>query len=131
MTILTMAIMHPRRLLYWQWGKLVGALLLPLAGVGGLLGALALHVAGDFTFQTDLMATRKARGCKVALVLHALVAGGLPGLLLGGLAGGLVGFVAHYAIDSTGKFGLGPTLGPIVDQAAHLLVLVALAILTN
>ena len=128
MTILTMAFTRPRQLLYWQWGKLVGALLLPLTGVGGLLGALALHVAGDFTFQTDLMARRKALGCKVALALHALVAGGLPGLLLGGLLGGLVGFVTHYAIDSTGKFGLGPTLGPIVDQAAHVAVLVVLGI---
>jgi len=92
--------------------------------------AVALHLLLDFTLQSE-WATTKASDNR-ALLGHSLVAGFLPlaglGLAAGdpGLAliGGLVGFVAHLAFDSRDKFGLPMWPGLVVDQVAHLVVIV-------
>lgn len=98
---------------------------------GPLAVAIALHLLLDFTLQSKWAITKATNNR--ALVVHSLVAGFLPlaglGLAAGNpglaLAGGLVGFASHLAIDSRDKFGLPLWPGLVVDQAAHLAVIVA------
>ncbi len=68
----------------------------------------------------------KARGDWWVLVYHAFISGGYTGLLVGGLAGLVVGIIIHLAVDSTNKFGLDEPAGPAIDQALHILTLVAI-----
>ena len=96
-----------------------------------LVVAVILHLLLDFTLQLQ-WATTKATNRR-ALLVHSLVAGFLPiaglGLAAGNpglaLVGGLVGFAVHLAIDSRDKFGLPRWPGLVVDQVAHLAVIVA------
>ena len=91
--------------------------------------AIALHLLLDFSLQSE-WATTKAHNRR-ALLVHSLVAGFLPlagmGLAAGNpalaLAGGPVGFVSHLAIDGSNKLGLPRWPGLVVDQAAHLVVI--------
>jgi len=92
--------------------------------------AVVLHLLLDFSLQSE-WATTKAHNRR-ALLVHSAIAGFLPlaglGLAAGSptmaLAGGLVGFASHMAIDGSGKFGLPRWPGLVVDQAAHLVVIV-------
>ena len=130
----------PARLQWWEWGKVLGVIgiiaviVLLAAGVfvPPAIVALVLHIAGDFTFQSDQTAAHKEdRGRH--LVAHALVAGGLP-MAIAGLATGdplttlswiLVGTVTHYAVDWTRKFGIQSTMtGIVLDQIIHLATIV-------
>jgi len=94
--------------------------------------AVTLHLLLDFSLQSE-WATTKATDNR-ALLVHSLIAGFLPlaglGLAAGdpalALVGGLVGFASHLAIDSSNKFGLLLWPGLVVDQAAHLVVIVAI-----
>ena len=134
----------PARLLWWDWGKILGA-----TALAGLVVALAmgyvpspavmaavLHLAADFTFQSAETSARKGeRGWH--LVVHSLVAGGLPLALSGLLAGHLAavlpwtaaGAAIHFAVDWTRKFGLRSLpLAVGLDQACHLAVILALTL---
>lgn len=127
----------PRRLQWWQWGKLLGAILLLAAvfvafrGGNHLFVGLALHVALDFTLQSDYVAAEKGNRGR-ALLIHAAIAGGIPsavvalmaGSLVGVLVGVVVGISTHYAIDWTRKFGLPMSLGATLDQVLHVIVLI-------
>ena len=141
MSTLTRLVYSPSYLAWWEWVKVAG--IAGLAGFGGalLLGyapppaliAVVVHVACDFTFQSDETAALK-RNRGRHLLLHALVAGGLPlalaGLLTGRctcvLAWTLVGTVSHYVIDWMDKFGIREVvLGVGLDQLCHLVVILA------
>jgi hypothetical protein len=91
-----------------------------------LAALLLAHVLADFVFQPDWMARRK-REPKV-LATHSVVVLGTTVAATGSLDLGLVWLAAlHVAIDALkahGKPGLRPFL---LDQAAHLLALAALA----
>ncbi len=131
---------------YWQWGKLVGvvglvvlAILLVIDRVPHpAIVAVILHIACDFTSQSSETALRKHERGRHLLV-HALVAGGLPLALAGLVTGNMVtvlvwttiGFVGHYAVDWTRRFGLeGTGWGVILDQVCHLLIILALVLMT-
>lgn len=101
------------------------------------LAALVLaHTCADFLFQTRDMVEAKARRRTGALLLHTLVVAGTAVLALGAASmealatlGVAVGVVAglHLVID-LGKTLVRPGLAAfLVDQAAHLVVLVAVA----
>lgn len=134
----------PLRLQWWGWAKLLGAVgLVPLT-IMILAGhfphpgvvAIVLHLAADFTFQSPQTALRKEeRGHH--LLVHALVAGGLPlaveGLVIANpaaiLAWTALGVASHYAVDWTRKFGLRQTtLAVILDQACHVVTILIIVL---
>ncbi|MCP4539470.1 MAG: DUF3307 domain-containing protein [Chloroflexi bacterium] len=123
-TLLVTLVRRPASLLWWQWGKVLGLVAPFGAFAGRAVLAIALHVLCDFTLQNDWMAVGKARKEIVPLLIHSLIAGGLPGLVAGGLPGAAVGIISHFLIDLTGKFGLSEPWGPVLDQAAHIVILV-------
>jgi len=112
--------------------SLVGILLAATLPVLPQRYAPLVHLLLDFSLQSE-WATTKASDNR-ALLVHSAVAGFLPlaglGLAVGNpalaLVGGLVGFASHLAIDSSNKFGLLLRPGLVVDQAAHLVVIVAI-----
>jgi hypothetical protein len=132
---------------YWKCGKILGGV-----GVVALIAlfitghtphpaiiAVILHITADFTLQSPAMALRKhERGHH--LLIHALVAGGLP-LAIAGLAcrnpaavliWTVIGVVSHYAVDWTRRFGLSDTsLGIVLDQIAHLAIILSLVLLVR
>lgn len=128
---------HPELLVWWEWGKVVGAVVLVVLGVLFILGraprpaivGVLLHITSDFTFQSPGMALRKwERGPH--LLIHAIVGGGFPLVVAGFMQGGLVvaltwatiGAVCHYAIDWSRRFGIQRlALGVALDQASHVL----------
>ncbi|MCP4537676.1 MAG: DUF3307 domain-containing protein [Chloroflexi bacterium] len=131
---------------YWQWGKLVGGVGLVVLAIllitdhvpHPIIVAVILHLAGDFTSQSSVTALRKHERGRHLLV-HALVAGGLPMAITGLVTGNLIttlvwtviGFVSHYYIDWTRRFGLeGTSRGIVYDQACHLLIILVLVFLT-
>jgi hypothetical protein len=131
-----------KRLQWWEWFHLAGAVALVgllaallVTDVPALIVAVALHLACDFTFQSSETAIHKGERGR-HLVVHALCAGALPHLLAGltvnastGLIWGVIGFLAHYAIDFSRKFGVkSVALGATLDQAAHVLTILALAL---
>ena len=143
MTTLTSAIRKSQSLAWWQWIELLGAIsfvVLLIAFVCGVkvpsfVIGLILHIAMDFTFQSSETAGRKGeRGRHLAV--HALIAGGLVGLLTGlsvslwaGIGGLIIGGLSHYGIDYSRKFGLANwKLGLALDQVLHL---GAIAIITS
>jgi len=111
----------PATLMWWQWGKIAG-LLAPFSAMAGrAVFLVAVHILCDFSLQSDWMAAGKAKREFAPLFVHSLIAGGVPGLCAGGAAGFVFGFVSHFLVDYTGKFGLSDPLGPVVDQALHVL----------
>ena len=131
---------------YWKWGKFlggVGLFVLAILLVTGhvphpVVVAVLLHIAGDFTLQSPETAQRKHERGRHLLV-HALVAGGLPlaaaGLAAGNLVAVLVwtaiGVVSHYIVDWTRRFGMeGRPWGVVFDQVCHLLIISALVLMT-
>lgn len=136
---------HLIHLPWWMWGKLIGAAglitLVFLLMMGHILPpvivAVLIHVAVDFTFQSAETARLKGNS-KRHLIIHALVAGGLPLALTGFLtgcpivviAGTVIGVVCHYAVDRTRKFGLPQlALGVALDQTCHLMLVTMLILL--
>ena len=115
---------------WWQWGKLLGALLPLLCLLTGvrhpLAWAVALHLFCDFTAQSAATATGKARHEWHVLTYHGLIAGGWPGLLVAGLPGLLIGAVTHSLIDTANKFGFDDWRGPVLDQLSHVLLILLL-----
>ena len=99
--------------------------------------AVVLHVVGDFTAQSSETAKRKPERGRHLLV-HALAAGGAP-LAVAGLATGnpvtalvwtTIGITSHYAVDWTRRFGMRDTpLGVVLDQCAHLLIILTLMLI--
>ncbi|MGZ9811733.1 DUF3307 domain-containing protein [Pseudoroseicyclus sp. H15] len=96
---------------------------------------LAAHALGDFALQSNGMARRKAEGEPLALLAHAgvhlaLLAAALAPTSLTAALPLLALALAHLAIDCakalTRRAGLAAFL---IDQAAHLATLAALAIL--
>lgn len=131
---------------YWKCGKIVGSVGLVVLAILLITGhiphpavvAILLHIAGDFTLQTPEMALRKHERGRHLLV-HALVAGGLP-MAVAGLTTGnpvitliwtVVSVITHYAVDWTRRFGLeGTSWGVVLDQVCHLLVILALILIS-
>ncbi len=105
--------------LWWEWGKVLGVALLPLVFTPNVIAAIAAHVFCDFTVQSTWMAVGKAQRRILPLVIHAVVAGGIPGAIAGGLRGAILAAVVHLAVDATGKFGRSGWVGVVLDQAAH------------
>ncbi|MCX7682964.1 MAG: DUF3307 domain-containing protein [Anaerolineae bacterium] len=138
---------YPLTLRWWEWGKILGFLGLVWLGGSLLLGhipspvviALVLHFAIDFTLQSPKMALRKIeRG--PYLVMHALIAGGLPLIIAGLLAGKpllaliwmVVGAATHWAVDWTRRFGIrSPLLAAFADQICHLAVILLLTVVCS
>jgi hypothetical protein len=134
----------PSLLQWWEWAQVMGAAglvalaILLMAGYVPHLTAVAvlLHVATDFTFQSSETALRKGESSR-HLLIHALVAGGLP-LAVAGLGTGnpvavvtwtAVGAASHYAVDWTRKLGLQQVaLAVVLDQACHLLTILVLVL---
>ena len=130
---------------WWEWGKLAGIATLvawatlSLADVDlhpAVVGVL-LHVTLDFTLQASETCKQKLNRGRHLLV-HSLAAGGLPpavaALTIGSPAKIVVwavgGAIVHYAVDWTRKFGLrNQALGSALDQACHVLTILALAVL--
>jgi hypothetical protein len=127
---------------WWQWGKVMGAAGLVLLAILLIAGhvphpavvAVLLHFATDFTFQSQETAMRKGERGR-HLLIHALVAGGLPlavaGLLIGSpratITWAVIGAASHYVVDRSHKFGLRhAVLAIVLDQACHLLVILIL-----
>ena len=128
MTLFVKVVKQPHRLYWWQWAQLLGVslpiLYLYLGWQHALLWAVAIHFFMDFTAQSDETALNKAQGKKQALTCHAFLAGGFPGFIVGGLAGLVVSVLLHFAIDASNKFGLKNSLGPVLDQLAHMTTLI-------
>ena len=140
---ITRLVKAPTSLQWWEWMKLAGALammLLLATLVNGVVSspfvvAVVLHVALDFSLQSDEVAMRKGERGK-HLLLHALAAGGLPtavaGLFVGPaavLTGTAIGVISHYAVDWTRKFGLRQeALAGLLDQACNLLAILVLTL---
>jgi hypothetical protein len=134
----------PASLVWWEWGKVLGFVSFVVLAILSIVGstphplavAMLLHITADFTCQTDEMALRKGERDRHLLV-HALVAGGLP-LIAAGLATAnpvititwaTIGAFGHYAVDWTDKFGLRQVaLGIILDQTCHLLTILILVL---
>ena len=130
---------------YWKCGKFVGAVGLGVLAILLMTGhiphpavvAILLHIAGDFTLQPPEMALRKHERGRHLLV-HALVAGGLP-MAVAGLTTGdpvttltwtVVSVITHYAVDWTRRFGLeGTPWGVVLDQVCHLLIILAIVLI--
>ena len=134
----------PSRVPWWAWVEIAGAaglvVLVALILAGRIphplaIGAL-LHLAADFTFQSNETSVQKVKRGRHLLV-HALAAGGLPLAIAGLLAGSpaavlawtATGVVSHYAIDWTRKFGVRRVaLGVLLDQACHVVTILVLAL---
>jgi len=127
------------KLLWWEWPKLLGgisaivllAALIVRANVSVFIVSICLHVVLDFTLQSDWVNANKHNGGE-ALVIHSIIAGGIPGSIVGLMTGGpvgsligtVVGIASHYIIDSTNKFGIADWRPAIcADQLAHFVVL--------
>jgi hypothetical protein len=127
MTLILNAVTHPSQLCWWQWGKILGILLVALFFSIGvehpLLWALAVHFFVDFTAQSSATAVGKARGDWQVIAGHAFIAGGYAGFVVGGLTGLMLSVMIHFLVDLTNKFGLDEPAGPALDQAAHLFTL--------
>ena len=136
-----------RPLEWWEWGKIVGLVGLTVLVFTLFTGhvlhpavtAVLLHVTADFTFQTAETVRRKVERGR-HLLIHALVAGGLPLAIAGFVIGNhlavlswvTVGAMCHYAVDWTRKFGVQQVSRAVaLDQACHLLVILALALGTR
>lgn len=121
----------PSRLLWWQWAKLAGLVAPPLALLSGshLAVVLAAHLCADFSLQNDWMSDGKGKRQIIPLLVHSIIAGGGPGLVAGGIVGAAIGFASHLLIDRTRQFGLPSPWGYVIDQAAHVLILVGIVIL--
>ena len=134
----------PASLAWWEWGKVLGIAslvvlaILPIVGYAlhPLAVAILLHFSADFTCQSSETALRKEESNRHLLV-HAIVAGGLPLAAAGLVAGNpvatvtwtVIGVAIHYAVDWTRKFGLGQAApGAILDQACHLLTILILVL---
>ena len=127
---------------WWEWVEMAGGialmslLILLLSGISvpAVVAGLVLHLACDFLLQSEETSDKKReRGRHLAV--HALIAGGLPGIVTGlmvaaapgAVIGFSVGVVSHYAIDWSRKFGISDVaIGVILDQAAHVAVLLIL-----
>jgi hypothetical protein len=135
----------PCILQWWEWGKIIGAAGLIALTIFLLVDyvphpavvAVLLHVATDFTFQSPETALRKGERGRHLLV-HALVAGGLPLAVAGLVAGSpvavvtwtAIGVASHYAVDWTRRFGLRQVALPaLLDQICHLLTILILVLL--
>ena len=140
MSIHTLAqLCRPSRLPWWRWVELGGAVGLGVVAVHLLLGrplhplaiAALLHVAADFTFQSEETAIQKSTRDH-HLTVHALAAGGFP-LAVAALISGspvnvlvwtIAGTASHYAVDWTRKFGVQRlALGVLLDQGCHLVTI--------
>jgi len=131
---------------YWKCGKILGGVgVVVLAALfitnhvpHPAIVAVIVHITADFTLQSSEMALRKHERGRY-LLIHALVAGGLP-LAVAGLVHGNpstvliwtgVGIVSHYAVDWTRRFGLNDTpVGIALDQVAHLGIILTLILLS-
>ncbi len=135
---------HPLALEWWEWGKIIGFLALVWLAVFVMLGntpspatvALVLHFAIDFTMQSPETAVRKIERGRY-LLMHALIAGGLPLIIAGLVAGNprraliwmVIGAASHWAVDWTRRFSIrNPLLAALADQVCHLAVIVVLTI---
>jgi membrane-bound metal-dependent hydrolase YbcI (DUF457 family) len=127
------------RLLWWEWGKVIGGL--GLVGLAVLMAAgyvpspavaaIVLHFAIDFTLQSEETALHKVdRGRH--LLVHSLVAGGIPLAVAGlmterpvtALLWMVIGVISHYAVDWTRRFGFRQVaLAAVSDQVGHLLTI--------
>ncbi len=130
------ATLHWPRLAWWQWAKIASIVLLvavaALAGAGvsipRLGWALAVHWFLDFGVQSTPTALGKARRDWKVLVCHGFLTGGFPGLIAGGLVGLVISALLHGYVDSLRKFGLSDWRGIVLDQAAHVVTLIALGV---
>ena len=87
---------------------------------------LFAHALADFVLQTGWMAAHKRH--PGALALHGLTIWGTAALATGGLSPWLVALaLVHLAIDIAKSLAPGGLAGFLADQAAHLVVLAALA----
>jgi len=129
MSIMINAVTHPHRMQWWEWGKLLGILtplLLLSMGVDHLfMWAVAAHLFVDFTSQSTQTVEGKINVEWRVLLYHAFIAGGYAGLIIGGLPGLAISVLLHLLIDATNKFGVRGWGGPILDQSAHLMTLIA------
>jgi hypothetical protein len=134
----------PASLVWWEWRKVLGIASIVVLAILAIVGcaphplvvAMLLHITADFTCQTTETALRKKESDR-HLLIHALVAGGLP-MIAAGLATAnpvvtitwtIIGVFSHYAVDWTRKFGLRQVaLGIILDQACHLLTILILVL---
>ncbi len=102
-------------------------LTLPLLDLA--LALLVAHALADFVFQPDWMVKTKTR--RPVLMLHSLIAAGLAYLLVGRWALWLLPalvFLSHAMIDFIkARAGRSTATVFVLDQAAHLAVVVALA----
>jgi hypothetical protein len=138
---------YPARVPWWRWVELSGAtgiiVLFVLFCIGYVPHPVAiaalLHLAADFTFQSPETASQKAESSRHLLV-HALVAGGLPLALAAAVTGDpiavlvwtLLGAVSHYAVDWTRKFGLRRLVWAVLlDQACHVVTIVIVALVCS
>ncbi len=128
------------KLQWWQAGKLLGALALCVVAILLVTGVsvhplvigLVVHAALDFALQSDWVAMNKLNGSR-ALVVHSVIAGGLPSAIVGlcispiaVLVGIVVGISTHYLIDRTNKFGLPVAQGATLDQVLHIVAVLLL-----
>ena len=134
----------PASLVWWEWGTVLGIASIVVLAILAIVGctphplavAMLLHITADFTCQTAETALWKEESDRHLLV-HALVAGGLP-LIAAGLVTAnpvvtvtwaTIGAFSHYAVDWTHKFGLRQVApGIILDQACHLLTILILVL---
>ena len=130
MTLIVNVVTRPHRLYWWQWGQILGwiiPILLLLLGVRDrLLWALAIHLFVDFTAQSNQTSVGKKQRTWPVLAYHAFISGGYTGLIVGGLPGVVISTAVHFLVDTTNKFGLDEPLGPILDQTAHILTIIAI-----
>lgn len=91
------------------------------------------HLLGDFVFQTDALIRQKVKPRGVAL--HTAIVGAITVLVLAptlwsAVAALLIVLVTHFVMDFIKARWLGPQLWAFtLDQAVHLLVIAALAVL--
>lgn len=134
-TIILNSITNPGELAWWQWGKLIGLVSMLLVGLGlyyglpvpGIVMAISLHFFIDFTCQSDSTATGKANRDFIALATHSFISGGYAGFVLAGIEGLIISVLVHYVVDLCNKFGLPWPSGPIIDQALHIITIIAIA----
>lgn len=126
MTLVLKAFTQPRTVAWWQWGQILGVILLPvlLCHPSPLVAALIMHVFCDFTIQISQMVPKRG----IWLVIHSLIAGAVPGFVAAGLTGAIGAFVVHILVDYTRKLELPEPIGVIIDQGIHVWTLVLLCI---
>ncbi len=130
---------------YWKCGKAIGVVGLVVLAILHFTGhtphpaviAVILHIVSDFTAQSSETAKRKTERGR-HLLIHALVAGGIPLAVVGlmtenpytALVWTVIGATSHYAVDWTHRFGLRDTpLGIVLDQCTHLLIILTLVLI--